>query len=540
MPYSVNRFQLDSLDNNRFPVNIPDNTIEQTATSLRLLGKGIPNYGEHIAENLVWMLEHFAGPNAPSNPITGQMWFFTDGSPGTGKLLLWDGKTWRQVTFTSVSESFPETPEDGQLSFTDGKLYYYDGEGWNLVSGAIGGTRPAETESVDGELWWDASLGKLYGFDSFRAQWILVGPGTISAGNEPPAPSAGQQPGDLWFNNSNGQMSFYNGEEWQSLANLSFGTSLPPADSVEEGDLFWNSDTQKLWGFSASVGWVLIGPGGTESGTTLPTSPSLGQQFWNTDENKFYVYSGPVKGWVHVGPGSTIRSETPPMNPIEGDIWFDTNKQKGFIWNSVAGVWQTLGGTEFGATAPSNANEGDLWYDTNDMVLRMWDGTSFIMVSNNVPYNSTAPNDPNPGDQWFDTTAGVNAMKLWNGTEWTLQSGVPTDQPTNPQIGDLWYNQSAGALQWYDGVQWNFVANDSSFIPPSTGSILLQVTHSGGTSEVLGVYVNGSLMGVWSDNAYTGITAPADVVNNFGDLQPGLNMRNGAIINGTANQISYA
>ena len=46
-------------------------------TSLLLYGRDVPNYGERIAENFVQLLENFAGPAAPQNPIEGQIWFDT-------------------------------------------------------------------------------------------------------------------------------------------------------------------------------------------------------------------------------------------------------------------------------------------------------------------------------------------------------------------------------------------------------------------------------------------------------------------------------
>jgi len=55
------------------------NTLDPNATaantSVLLYGKGVDNYGERIQENMVNMIEHFAGPTPPVNPIQGQVWF---------------------------------------------------------------------------------------------------------------------------------------------------------------------------------------------------------------------------------------------------------------------------------------------------------------------------------------------------------------------------------------------------------------------------------------------------------------------------------
>lgn len=44
-------------------------------TSLRLPGRGIPDFGEIIAENFIHLLEHFAGETPPTYPVSGQLWF---------------------------------------------------------------------------------------------------------------------------------------------------------------------------------------------------------------------------------------------------------------------------------------------------------------------------------------------------------------------------------------------------------------------------------------------------------------------------------
>ena len=51
-----------------------DNT---SATSITLLGPNYPAYGLPQNENFVYMLENFASNTAPSNPISGQLWFDT-------------------------------------------------------------------------------------------------------------------------------------------------------------------------------------------------------------------------------------------------------------------------------------------------------------------------------------------------------------------------------------------------------------------------------------------------------------------------------
>lgn len=68
---------------------IADRTLD-TTSSIKLLGRNYPGYGEIMAENMVQMLEHFAKNSAPENAIRGQVWFNT----ATNTLMVYDGSGW--------------------------------------------------------------------------------------------------------------------------------------------------------------------------------------------------------------------------------------------------------------------------------------------------------------------------------------------------------------------------------------------------------------------------------------------------------------
>jgi len=54
---------------------VPDGTINTTATSINLVGRGVTPYGLPENENYVFLLENFASPTAPLAPILGQLWY---------------------------------------------------------------------------------------------------------------------------------------------------------------------------------------------------------------------------------------------------------------------------------------------------------------------------------------------------------------------------------------------------------------------------------------------------------------------------------
>lgn len=116
------------------PIEVEDNTIN-TETSIKLPGKNSLGYGQVIAEDLIRLLENFASPVEPTNPIEGQLWYDNN----IEQLKVYDG--------TKFSSS-------GGLQKTL--------------------TRPDVADSVAGDLWVDRSSQQLYLFNG--SNWILVGP----------------------------------------------------------------------------------------------------------------------------------------------------------------------------------------------------------------------------------------------------------------------------------------------------------------------------------------------------------------------------
>ena len=71
-----------------YTINNPGGTIlttindgvVDTTTTVKLIGRQYQNYGEPINENLIKLLENSANPNAPGNPLEGELWYDTTNS----------------------------------------------------------------------------------------------------------------------------------------------------------------------------------------------------------------------------------------------------------------------------------------------------------------------------------------------------------------------------------------------------------------------------------------------------------------------------
>ena len=51
--------------------------VVDTTTTMKLIGRQYQNYGEPINENMIKLLENSANPNAPGNPLEGELWYDT-------------------------------------------------------------------------------------------------------------------------------------------------------------------------------------------------------------------------------------------------------------------------------------------------------------------------------------------------------------------------------------------------------------------------------------------------------------------------------
>jgi hypothetical protein len=117
---------------------LADNTVDQSTTSLSLVGKNVNGYGQFVNNNFVKILANSASTagSPPRSPLTGQLWFDTTAR----RLKVYDG------SFKPVSGAFvvgqdtpPVNPVSGDLWFdsTNYQLNTYFGGSWSLVGPAF-------------------------------------------------------------------------------------------------------------------------------------------------------------------------------------------------------------------------------------------------------------------------------------------------------------------------------------------------------------------------------------------------------------------
>jgi microcystin-dependent protein len=130
MPYNINYTD----PNKQEAITVYDNTTNED-TSLRFPGRNVTGYGKIIAENFLNLLENFAGPNRPVNPVEGQIWY--DNSAGQKELYIYDGTNWKSASTIQKGTTEPRVEDSsiGELwvDTTNQQLYVFSGQNWILV-----------------------------------------------------------------------------------------------------------------------------------------------------------------------------------------------------------------------------------------------------------------------------------------------------------------------------------------------------------------------------------------------------------------------
>lgn len=113
--------------------SIADGTVNNTVTSLTLIGKNYAGYGIFLNENFVELLENFSNGIAPANPLNGQLWF--DSTNRVIKLYDSVSTTWKALAATMTSSVQPPSPITGDLWWdtVNNQLKAYSGTIWVVV-----------------------------------------------------------------------------------------------------------------------------------------------------------------------------------------------------------------------------------------------------------------------------------------------------------------------------------------------------------------------------------------------------------------------
>lgn len=128
MAYTIN------LTNGTTLTTIADGTVNQTSTSLTLIGKNYAGYGTFLNDNFVHLLENASNDTAPTTPLTGQLWWDT-----AGNLKVYTGSAFKTLSAITSSSSQPTGAVTGNQWWDSAnqQLNVYNGSSWTLIGPAF-------------------------------------------------------------------------------------------------------------------------------------------------------------------------------------------------------------------------------------------------------------------------------------------------------------------------------------------------------------------------------------------------------------------
>ncbi len=113
--------------------SVTDGLIDTTAADIKFVGKGYDPWGKLIQENLLWILQNFAGADAPANPVLGQLWY--DTNPGANIIKVWTGSDWISSGGIVTQDAEPSVENPGALWYDtlNQQLKVSNGTSWQVV-----------------------------------------------------------------------------------------------------------------------------------------------------------------------------------------------------------------------------------------------------------------------------------------------------------------------------------------------------------------------------------------------------------------------
>ena len=138
--------------------------------------------------------------------------------------------------------------------------------------------------------------------------------------------------------------------------------------------------------------------------------------------------------------------------------------------------------------------------------------------------NNNAPANPVEGQTWYDTTVGVDALKIYDGTNWVesggIKKGAAQPEVGNSVIGDLWVDTSNQQLYLNNGSSWILVGPEfSEGLASGTKAEQIQGTDDL-TYTVLKVEVGAQPIAIITNAQFI----PKVNIRGFSELKPGFNL----------------
>ena len=150
---------------------VADGTIN-TDSSQTLVGKNYAGYGEFLNENVIHLLESGANTTAPSDPLTGQLWY----DKTNGVIKVYNGTTFKSISGARSSATTPSSNVTGDLWWdsTNAQLKVYNGSSFTTIGPAFTagtGTSGAIVNTITDTVATDHVVVQMYVNNTICGIW---------------------------------------------------------------------------------------------------------------------------------------------------------------------------------------------------------------------------------------------------------------------------------------------------------------------------------------------------------------------------------
>lgn len=272
-------------------------------SSLRLYGNGTLNWGEGFDENVLRLAENFAGATPPINPIEGQLWY--------SLRLYWNYVNPITAVTTGLNGTFRVV---GNLTsiFTAGFKFVVTGSTgnnntWTVQSSVFGGGNT--TITVTGTIpnaTPDGNINVFYRWNYSTSSWsISDNLNFVVSGPVEPSHSVGQ----YWFDGTSLKRwdSAYNQAPANWMVRYLTSSSNAPTGSDKPAPqlLVWSGT---IWNVASGV----------TSQISPPSSPQIGQLWYDTSVNLLKVWNG--SAWAIVGGVTSFNTRMGVVTLLSADV----------------------------------------------------------------------------------------------------------------------------------------------------------------------------------------------------------------------------
>ena len=146
---------------------------------------------------------------------------------------------------------------------------------------------------------------------------------------------------------------------------------------------------------------------------------------------------------------------------------------------------------------------------------------NFVKLLENFS-NTSQPSSPTTGQLWWDTTNQI--LKVYNGTSFKVVSGSTSSatQPTSAIAGDLWFDSDNDQLYVYNGSSWVLIGPSFTSGTGESGAIVETIADNLGTNHVVvRMYVADDTVAMISKDAQF---TPQSSISGFATISPGIQL----------------